>query len=60
MPIPRYTNFKIISVTCVLSTYKGWGGGGGYGIYRHFQKYFCYMVAVSFIGGGKRIPGENH
>jgi hypothetical protein len=28
--------------------------GGGYGIYRHFQQYFNYIVAVSFIGGGTR------
>ena len=32
-----------------------------YGIHRHFQQYFSYIVAVSFIGGGNRsIPGENH
>jgi len=23
-------------------------------------KYFSYIVAVSFIGGGNRCPGENH
>jgi len=27
------------------------------GVKRHFQQYFSYIVAVSFIGGG---PGENH
>jgi len=30
---------------------------------RHFQQYFSYIVAVSFIGGGNRtpgVPGENH
>jgi hypothetical protein len=26
--------------------------GQGYGIKRHFQQYFSYIVAVSFIGGG--------
>jgi hypothetical protein len=26
---------------------------GGYGVYLHFQQYFSYIVAVSFIGGGK-------
>jgi hypothetical protein len=31
--------------------------GYGYGAYRHFQKYFSYIVTVSFIGGG---PEENH
>ena len=25
-----------------------------YGVYRHFQQYFNYIVAVSFIGGGNR------
>jgi len=23
-----------------------------YGAYRHFQQYFSYIVAISFIGGG--------
>jgi hypothetical protein len=27
------------------------------GASRHFQQYFSYIVAVSFIGGG---PEENH
>jgi hypothetical protein len=27
------------------------------GIQRHFQQYFSYIMAVSFIGGG---TGENH
>ena len=27
---------------------------GGYGVLRHFQQYFCYIVAVSFSGGGNR------
>ena len=26
---------------------------GGYGVLCHFQQYFSYIVAVSFIGGGK-------
>jgi len=25
-----------------------------YGVYRYFQQYFSYIVAVSFIGGGNR------
>jgi len=29
-------------------------GVGGYGIYRHFQQFLSYIVAVSFIGGGNR------
>ena len=28
--------------------------GYGYGIYRHFQEYFSYTVAVGFIDGGNR------
>jgi hypothetical protein len=31
-----------------------------YGVLRHFQQYFSYIVAVSFIGGGNRVLGENH
>jgi len=32
-----------------------------YGAKHHFQQYFSYIVAVSFIGGGnRRVPGENH
>jgi hypothetical protein len=27
---------------------------------RHFQQYFSYIVAVSFIGEGTGVPGENH
>ena len=30
--------------TCIYHT--------GYGVLRHFQQYFSYIVAVSFIGGG--------
>ena len=26
-------------------------------VYRHFQQYYSYIVAVSFIGGG---TGEHH
>ena len=28
--------------------------GLGYGVKRHFQQYFRYIMAVSFIGGGNR------
>ena len=27
-----------------------------YGVLRHFQQYFRYIMAVNFIGGGKRSP----
>jgi hypothetical protein len=29
-----------------------------YGVYRYFQQYFSYIVAVSFIGGGKLNPNN--
>jgi len=29
-------------------------GGLVYGVYRHFQQYFSYIMEVSFIGGGNR------
>ena len=34
-------------------TSKVWFGQV-YGIYRHFQRYYSYIVTVSFIGEGKR------
>jgi hypothetical protein len=36
------------------------GYSEGYGIYRHFQQYFSYIVAVSFIAGGNRVPAASH
>jgi hypothetical protein len=30
--------------------------GISYGVLRHFQQYFSYIVNVSFIGGGNRRP----
>ena len=33
-------------------------GGYGYGVLRHFQQYFSYIVAVSFIAGGNRSASE--
>ena len=39
-------------------------GGEGYGVLRHFQQYFSYIVTVSFIGGGTwstlRKPAASH
>ena len=29
-------------------------------VLRHFQQYFSYFAAVSFIGGGNRNTRENH
>jgi len=32
-----------------------------FGVKRHFQQYFSYIMATSFSGGRSRnIPGENH
>jgi hypothetical protein len=31
-----------------------WGKGYDYGVQRHFQRSFSYIVAVSFIGRGNR------
>jgi hypothetical protein len=33
--------------------------GKGYGVYRHFQQYFSYIVEVRFIGGEKHEYPEN-
>jgi hypothetical protein len=33
----------------VVSSAFNIGFGGGYAVYRHFQQYFSYIVAVSFI-----------
>ena len=30
------------------------GCGYGYGVQRHFQQYFSYIVGISFIGGGNQ------
>jgi hypothetical protein len=30
------------------------------GVECHFQQYFNYIMAVSFIGGVNRVYGENH
>ena len=32
----------------------------GYGVYRHFQQYFSYIVSVSFIGVGNRSSRKKH
>jgi WD40 repeat protein len=34
-----------------------WYWGYGYGVSHHFQRYFSYIVAVSFIGGGNWSVG---
>ena len=32
----------------------------GYGVLRHFQQYFSYIMAARFIGGGKHRPVASH
>jgi hypothetical protein len=34
--------------------------GYGYGVLCHFQQYFSYSMAVSFIGGGNHRPVTSH
>ena len=34
--------------------------GLAYGFQPHFQQYFSYIVAVSFIGGGNRSTRRKH
>jgi len=31
-----------------------------FGVERHFQQYFSYIMATSFSGERTRVPGENH
>jgi len=31
-----------------------------YGIQRHFQQYFSYIVSVSLLAKETKVPGENH
>ena len=42
------------------SLLRFYNGVMGYGGECHFQQYFSYIVAVSFIGGGNRSSEENH
>jgi len=35
-------------------------GVENYGVYRHFQQYFSYIVAVSVIGGENLSTRRNH
>ena len=40
-----------------VSVYLAWFD---FGVLCHFQQYFSYIVAVSFIGGESVVLGENH
>ena len=39
-------------VTCMIPVVQK--RFGVYGVKRHFQQYFSYIVAISFISGGNR------
>ena len=39
-------------VTHVLNKRNKTYNREGYGVECHFQQYFCYIIAVCFIGGG--------
>jgi hypothetical protein len=45
---------------CIVKGYLVNYGVWGYGVLRHFQHYFSYIVSVSFIGGEIEISEENH
>ena len=36
----------------------GWLVGWFYGVKHYFQQYFCYIMAVSFIGGGNQSRAQ--
>jgi hypothetical protein len=40
----------LITISCYMCLFDG--------VKRHFQQYFSYIVAVSFIGGWNRGPGK--
>jgi len=46
----RYTLFKFNFEFIKLIAHGWWI----YGVQHHFQQYVCYIVAISFIGGGNR------
>ena len=52
-----YANYKfhfVLVNTSLCILVRVFFFGYGYAVYRHFQQYFSYIVAVSFIGGGNR------
>ena len=46
---------SILSMTVCITEDEGYS----YGVQRHFQQYFTYIVTVSFIGGGNRNTRRN-
>jgi hypothetical protein len=51
LAIPVKLKEKLLKVVCNKHPLNK---GKGYGVYHHYQQYFSYIVAVSFIGGGNR------
>ena len=48
-------------IICVVSIFSIFiRVGSGKGVLPHFQQYFSYIVAVSFIGEETGVSGENH
>jgi hypothetical protein len=58
---PNCINIIIFSGTTkeVINDRNDWFGLA-YGVYRHFQNYVSYIIAVSFIGGGNHSTRRNH
>ena len=52
------TTWGPIQFTCIvtLMVWFGWF----YGTECHFQQYFSYIVAVSFLGGGNQCPEKSN
>ena len=51
---------QIVIIFIICHNTEMIGFGLVYGVKRHFQQYFSYIVAVSFIGGGNRSTPKNH
>ena len=56
MSIVSFKNKIVVAFCNIYSCYVMKVGDYGYGVtvLRHFQQYFSFIVAVSFIGGGHR------
>ena len=55
--------FSVILMIYFCVIFKHFTNLQSYGVKRHFQQYFSYIVEVSFIDGGNRstrTAGENH
>ena len=52
--VARFWEIHIIAIAHVTKIIMAYGDS------RHFQKYFSYIVVVSFIGVETGVPRENH